>query len=162
MRTKRALSIIVLLSLNFYACNHSGNTKKTIPNLENDHSVKALFLSTIEGFNQGNLKLFLANFSDEIHMYGTDGNYVGKEALRKRFAKLFQKFPNMKMEIPELKLKMLSEKVVLVDFQWKLYPMGQGPKYSGIGTGIYLFENDSWSEILEIERTMQVDKELIP
>ena len=93
-------------------------------------------------------------------MFGTDGNYFGQSALRERFKILFEQFPDMKMEIPELNLEILSEEVVLVNFQWKLYPMGQGPAFSGIGSGIYKFSDGQWIEILEVERTTEVDEAL--
>ncbi|TAI47266.1 nuclear transport factor 2 family protein [Flagellimonas allohymeniacidonis] len=162
MKTKQTLGIVVLILLNLSACNPSRNAKKEQLSSEKDHPVKEVFLSGIEAFNQGNLDAFVSNFSKEITMYGTDGNYEGKEALRTRFATLFQQFPNMKMEIPSLKVEVLSEAVVLVDFGWKLYPIGQGPAYSGVGSGIYVNRQDTWIEILEVERTTHVDPELIP
>ena len=59
------------------------------PQKKQDHPVKELYLSTIQAYNDGNLELFLANFSPDIRMYGTDGNYVGKQALRNRFEAIF-------------------------------------------------------------------------
>ena len=80
--------------------------------------------------------------------------------LRERFEVLFQEFPHVKMEIPELKLEILSKEVVLVNFHWKVYPMGQGPAFSGIGSGIYTFNDGQWKEILEVERITEVDEAL--
>jgi hypothetical protein len=127
---------------------------------EENHPVKILYLSSIEALNEGNLDLFLANFASEIKMYGTDGNYFGQNALRERFQNVLQQFPSMRMEIPVLTLEMLSEDVVLVNFKWKVFPMGQGPAYSGIGSGLYTYQNNKWSEILEVETVTHIDKEL--
>lgn len=157
MRTKFFFGLLSLLLLNIYACNQTDN--KGIET-ENAHAVRELYLSSIEAFNKGNLELFLANFAPDIRMYGTDGNYIGHDALHERFKKVFQQQPDMKMEIPELKLEVLSKEVVLVDFKWKLYPMGHGPAYSGIGSGIYTYRNDKWMEILEIETVIHIDEEL--
>lgn len=126
-----------------------------------DHPVKDLYLATIQAFNEGNLELFLANFSSDIRMYGTDGNYVGKQALRDRFQVIFKQFPNKRMEIPELEVEVLSKDNVLVNFSWELYPMGRGPAYSGVGSGVYTLRNGKWIEILEVETVTEVDKELM-
>lgn len=127
---------------------------------EQNHPVKILYLSSIEGFNEGNLDLFLANFAPEIKMYGTDGNYFGQNAVRKRFENVLQQFPNVRMEIPELKLEILSKDIVLVNFKWKVFPMGQGPAFSGIGSGVYMKNGDNWMEILEVETITDVDEAL--
>ncbi|MDW3652342.1 MAG: nuclear transport factor 2 family protein [Bacteroidia bacterium] len=128
---------------------------------QKDHPVKELYLSTIDAFNEGNLELFLANFSSDIRMYGTDGNYVGKQALRDRFQVIFKQFPNKRMEIPELEVEVLSKDNVLVNFKWSLYPMGRGPSYRGVGSGVYTLRNGKWIEILEVETVTEVDKELM-
>jgi len=124
------------------------------------HPVRDLYLSSIKALNDGKLDEFLLNFSSEIKMYGTDGNYFGIVALRERFRNVLQQFPSMRMEIPDLTLEMLSNEVVLVNFEWKVFPMGQGPAYSGIGSGIYTYRNNKWSEILEVETVTHIDKEL--
>jgi len=146
-----------MILLHNLACK---TTNKKHQYTENNHPVKELFLSSIEAFNERNLELFLANFSPEIKMYGTDGRYFGLSSLQERFGILFKQFPDMKMEIPELKTEVLSKEVVLVNFKWKLYPMGQGPAFSGIGSGVYKYLDGKWIEILEVETTTHVDKEL--
>ncbi|MEM7382680.1 MAG: nuclear transport factor 2 family protein [Bacteroidota bacterium] len=155
MRTKLIFGLCIALFQIFYFYGQEGN--KTI---ENDHPVRALFLSTIEAFNEGDLDLFLANFAQEVRMYGTDGVYNGQDALRVRVQAVFKQFPNKRMEIPELHLELLSEEVVMVHFAWKLYPMGQGPAYSGVGTGIYTLINGQWIEVLEVETVTEVDEAL--
>ncbi len=159
MRTIVFFSLLSLIFFNSCAINKA-NFKDSNNYSEENHPVRDLFLSSIEAFNQRKLDLFVANFAPEIKMYGTDGNYFGQNALRERFEILFGQFPNMKMEIPELNLKVLSKEVVLVNFKWKLYPMGQGPAFSGIGSGIYNYSGDKWIEILEVERTTDVDPAL--
>ena len=159
----RSIAYIGMLSFIFLNCIACKKVDKSVDQnfySEENHPVRELFISSIEAFNERNLELFLSNFASEIRMFGTDGNYFGQSALRERFGILFKQFPNMKMEIPELKLDILSREVVLVNFQWKLYPMGQGPAFSGIGSGIYKFEDGQWKEILEVERTTEVDEAL--
>ena len=125
-------------------------------------AVKELYLSSIEAFNARNLDLFLSNFSSDIKMYGTDGMYEGQEALRARFQGIFQRFPNTKMTIPQITLDVLSQEAVLVHFNWKVYPMGEGPAYSGKGSGLYVKREGNWVEVLEAETITEVDDALKP
>lgn len=127
----------------------------------NNHPVEELYMSSIEAFNQGNPDVFLKNFDVDIKMYGTDGMYFGIDALRKRFDGVFKQFPDVRMEIIDFDLEVLSDEIVLVNFKWKVYPIGQGPAYSGLGSGIYVYKQHKWTEILEAERVTEVDKELI-
>ena len=126
-----------------------------------DHPVKDLYLATIQAYNEGKLEVFLANFSEDIRMYGTDGIYQGKQALRNRFEAIFKQFPNSKMEIPELEVEVLSKENVLVNFKWELFPMGRGPAFRGVGSGVYTLREGKWIEILEVETVTEVDKELM-
>ncbi len=155
--------IFISLSLLLLSCHIDGQSYTKEPNIQfttENHPVRGLFLSSIEAFNSGDLELFLSNFSSDIKMYGTDGLYNGKTSLRERFEVVFQQFPNKKMEIPELTLDILSNDIVLVNFKWKLFPMGRGPAYSGIGSGLYVIRRNKWVEILEVETVTEVDEAL--
>ncbi|WP_165776608.1 YybH family protein [Maribacter sp. 4G9] len=158
MRTIVLCSLLSAILFNNCASKKVTNNDDVLK--EENHPVRELYLSSIEALNEGNLDLFLTNFAPEIKMYGTDGNYFGQNALRERFQNVLQQFPDMRMEIPKLTLEMLSKDVVLVNFKWKVFPMNQGPAYSGIGSGIYTYRNNKWSEILEIETVTHIAKEL--
>ncbi len=160
MRTKVFFSLLTTVLFTSIACNNSNVEKNSQNYTEENHPVRILYLSSIEAFNEGNLDLFLANFAPEIKMYGTDGNYFGQNALRERFENVIQQFPKVRMEIPELNLDILSQEIVLVNFKWKVFPMGQGPAFSGIGSGIYMKKGDKWMEILEVETITEVDEAL--
>ncbi|NNL15994.1 MAG: nuclear transport factor 2 family protein [Flavobacteriaceae bacterium] len=158
MQKSMLIPVMSLILLIGYSCKNGTNIGDNY-SAEN-HPVKELFLSSIGAFNQGKVELFLANFASDIKMYGTDGNYFGQDLLKNRFEILFTQFPNMKMEIPKLTLKILSREVVMVNFEWKVYPMGQGPAFSGIGSGIYQKLDGKWLEILEVETITHVDEAL--
>jgi hypothetical protein len=160
MRVKVFFSLIGIILFANIACKNADVKDHNHNYTEDNHPVRLLYLSSIEALNEGDLDLFLANFAPEIKMYGTDGNYFGQNALRERFENVLQQFPKVRMEIPELILKILSNNVVLVNFEWKVFPMGQGPAYNGIGSGLYTYRNNKWAEILEIETVTHVDKEL--
>lgn len=157
---------IIFISVGFLLLGCSTNSQtllkeKKLHDNTTNHPVRALYLSSIEAFNAGKLELFLSNFDSDIKMFGTDGMYIGKDALRQRFKVIFEQFPNKKMEIPELKLQILAEETVLVHFKWKLYPMGQGPAYSGEGSGLYILKDSKWVEILEVETVTDIDEALM-
>lgn len=160
--TKSALifGLLSILMFSLNSCKTAKNNKSDIRLANTDHPVQVLYMSSIDAFNQGNLDSFLENFSLDIKMYGTDGVYFGIDALRNRFDKVFKQFPNVRMEILELKLEILSDAVVLVNFKWRVYPLGKGPAYSGLGSGIYVYKENKWTEILEAERITHMDKEL--
>ncbi len=160
MRTKSFFSLLTMVIFTSISCNNSNVVDDNQNYTKENHPVKSLYLSSIEALNEGNLDLFLANFAPEIKMYGTDGNYFGQNAVRKRFENVLQQFPNVRMEIPELKLEILSKDIVLVNFKWKVYPMGQGPAFSGLGSGVYMNNGDKWMEILEVETITDVDEAL--
>lgn len=160
MRTKVFFSLLTMLFFTFIACNDSNVSGNIQEYTEENHPVKGLYLSSIEALNEGNLDLFLANFAPEIKMYGTDGTYFGENAVRQRFENVLQQFPDVRMEIPELKLEILSKNTVLVNFKWKVFPMGQGPAFTGLGSGVYVKNGDNWMEILEVETITDVDEAL--
>ena len=159
MRTIAPFILMTILFITSISCNHT-NTKNENKFTDDNHPVRTLYLSSIDAFNEGNLDLFVANFAPEIKMYTTDGNYFGQNALRERFENVFQQFPKVRMEVPELKLEILSKDVVFVNFEWKVFPMGQGPAYSGIGSGIYKYQDGKWIEILEVETITHIDQAL--
>ena len=152
---------ISTLLVNLSSCKNSRPDEPRAQFNKDNHPVKELYMSSIEAFNQRNTDVFLKNFDVDIKMYGTDGLYFGRDALRDRFDGVFKQFPNVRMEILEFDLKELSEKIVLVNFKWKVYPMGQGPAYTGLGSGLYMYKDYAWTEILEAERVTEIDKELI-
>lgn len=160
MRTKVFYSLLAMVGLLFMACKNLNSGKINPSYTEENHPVRMLYLSSIEALNEGNLDLFLANFAPEIKMYGTDGTYFGENALRERFEIVLQQFPDVRMEIPELNLELLSPDIVLVNFKWKVFPSGQGPAFSGIGSGIYMKKAGTWMEILEVETVTDVDEAL--
>ncbi len=150
--------LIYALAVVLSACQNEKKPVEAKTSVED--SVREVYLASIEGFNNGDLDAFLINFASNITMYGTDGTYEGHDALRERFQPLLEQFPEMKMDILKLTTEALAEEVVLVHFQWKLYPFGQGPAYEGIGSGVYTNQQGNWREILEVETVTHVDEAL--
>ncbi len=50
--------------------------------------------------------------------------------------------------------------MVITDFKWRVYPMGAGPAFHGVGSGVYILSNGKWTEVLEHETVVKVDEGL--
>ncbi len=124
------------------------------------HPVETFFMSGIEAFNAHDLDLFTKQFDKDIEMYTPTGWLRGKPAVRERFAATFKQFPNVRMEIEDLKVREVVKGTAIVDFKWRVYPLGRGPAFHGVGTGVYVRKNGQWSEVLEHETVTKVDEGL--
>jgi hypothetical protein len=56
----------------------------------------------------------------------------------------------------------VAPRTAVTDFKWRVYPMGQGPAFHGIGSGAYLRRNGKWTEVLEHETVVKIDEGLGP
>ena len=77
-----------------------------------------------------------------------------------RFAQTFKQFPSVRMEIENLRVREIAPGAVVTDFNWRVYPMGQGPAFHGVGSGVYLKRDGKWVEVLEHETVTKVDEGL--
>jgi len=80
--------------------------------------------------------------------------------VRERFAQTFKQFSQVRMEIEELRVRQVARGVAVTDFKWRVYPMGQGPAFHGVGSGVYLLRKGRWVEVLEHETVVKVDEGL--
>lgn len=124
------------------------------------HAVETFFLSGIEAFNKHDLDGFMKQFAGDIEMYTPTGWLRGQQSVRQRFAQTFQQFPKVKMEVEELKVREVAPGTVVTDFKWRVYPMGAGPAFHGVGSGVYILRNGNWVEVLEHETVSKVDEGL--
>lgn len=124
------------------------------------HPVETFFMAGIEAFNAHDLDKFMEQFASDVEMYTPAGWLRGNAAVKERFVQTFKQFPNVKMEIEELKVREVAPKTVIVDFKWKTYPMGKGPAFHGVGSGVYVKRKGKWIEVLEHETVTKVDDEL--
>lgn len=131
-------------------------------NLAKKHPVETFFMSGISSFNAHRLDDFMKQFATDIEMYTPAGWLRGEESVRARFAQTFQQFPSVRMEIENLKVREVTRGTVVTDFQWRVYPLGQGPAFHGIGSGVYVLRNGKWVEVLEHETVVKVDEGLNP
>jgi uncharacterized protein (TIGR02246 family) len=126
------------------------------------HPVEAFFTDGIKAFNAHELDTFMQQFADDVEMYTPTGWLRGHQSVRERFAQTFQQFPKVKMEIENLRVREVSPGTAVTDFNWRVYPMGAGPAFHGVGSGVYVQRNGRWVEVLEHETVVKVDEGLGP
>lgn len=123
--------------------------------------VERHFRAGVAAFNAHRLDEFLEQFAENIDMYTPTGWLRGQVQVRERFAGTFAQFPEVRMEIEELAARQVAPGVVVTDFRWRVFPMGVGPAFHGVGSGVYVRRVDgSWREVLEHETVTHVDEAL--
>lgn len=127
-----------------------------------ENPVKNFFMAGIAAFNAHDLEGFMKQFAEDVEMYTPTGWLRGHQSVRERFAQTFQQFPKVKMEIENLRVREVSPGTAVTDFNWRVYPMGAGPAFHGVGSGVYVQRNGRWVEVLEHETVVKVDEGLGP
>ena len=125
-----------------------------------DDEVRAFFRSGIDAFNAHDLNRFMSQFGADIRMYTPTGWENGYAAVRERFAGTFEQFPHVRMEVDSLRAREIADGVVVTEFQWRVYPTGEGPAFQGVGSGVYVLRGTKWEEVLEHETVTFVDEAL--
>lgn len=124
------------------------------------HPVEDVFRTGIAAFNRHDLDTFMGQWDADIEMYTPTGWLRGGDAVRARFVETFRDFPNVRMEIEDLRVRAITPDVATVDFRWATFPMGNGPAYRGVGSGVYVRRGARWVEVLEHESIVSIDAEL--
>lgn len=153
---KRILTAIAILS----ALSSAAAAQPPATRPAHKHPVEAFFAAGIEAFNAHDLERFVTQFSDDVQMYTPTGWLRGKAAVRGRFQSTFEQFPDVRMEVADLRVQEVSPGTAIVDFNWKVYPMGRGPAFHGVGSGVYVVRDNRWVEVLEHETVTKVDEGL--
>lgn len=126
------------------------------------HPVETFFMSGIASFNAHDLDGFMRQFAEDVEMYTPTGWLRGRAGVRERFAQTFKQFPSVRMVVEDLRVREVARDTVVTDFSWRVYPMGQGPAFHGIGSGVYVRRSGQWVEVLEHETVVKVDEGLVP
>lgn len=148
---KRILALALLATMPAFGIAQTQSQK---------HPVDDFFMSGIAAFNAHNLESFMRQFASDIEMYTPTGWLRGQQEVRQRFAQTFKQFPSVRMEIENLRVREIAPGAVVTDFNWRVYPMGQGPAFHGVGSGVYLKRDGKWVEVLEHETVTKVDEGL--
>jgi uncharacterized protein (TIGR02246 family) len=122
--------------------------------------VRAHYLSGIAAFNAHDIDRFMTQFAPDVRMFTPTGWLHGHSAVRARFVETFAQFPKVRMVVDSLNVRAVSPDVVIVEFNWRVHPMGIGPAFHGVGTGVYARRGTEWVEVLEHETVTRTDPEL--
>ena len=151
---KRSLALAMLLTVApFSLMAQTGSAQR-------EHPVGTFFMSGIAAFNAHDLDGFMKQFATDVEMYTPTGWVRGQAGVRQRFAQTFQQFPSVRMEVEDLRVREVARGAVVTDFKWRVYPMGRGPAFHGVGSGVYIRRNGKWVEVLEHETVVKVDEGL--
>ncbi len=127
-----------------------------------EHPVHAFFLEGIAAFNRHDLDTFMQQFGDDLEMFAADVGWIrGKAAVRERFVGTFRQFPQVRMELRNLRVRAISPDVAVCDYEFSTYPRGSGPAYHGIGSGVYVRRGGRWEEVQEHESLVRIDAALL-
>ena len=159
---RRTIPLLLLVTTIGCAGGLFGSAEDPPGGGNSDDEVRAFFRSGIEAFNEHELNRFMTQFGADIRVYTPTGWVNGYAAVRERFAQTFEQFPDVRMEVDSLEAREVSDGVVATRFRWRVYPMGQGPAFHGVGSGVYVLRGTKWEEVLEHETITQVDEALRP
>jgi uncharacterized protein (TIGR02246 family) len=127
-----------------------------------ENPVKNFFMAGIAAFNAHDLEGFMKQFAEDVEMYTPTGWLRGRASVRERFSQTFKQFPAVRMEVEDLRVREVASGAVVTDFRWRVYPMGKGPAFHGVGSGVYVLRGGGWVEVLEHETVVKVDEGLGP
>jgi uncharacterized protein (TIGR02246 family) len=153
MKLILALATLLTLAPTLVAQTQKGSRK---------HPVETFFMAGITAFNAHDLDGFMKQFAPDVEMYTPTGWLRGRQGVRQRFDQTFTQFPSVRMEVEDLRVREVARGTVVTDFQWRVYPMGQGPAFHGVGSGVYIHRGGKWVEVLEHETVVKVDEGLVP
>jgi len=168
MRLYRTLFLASAVAL-AAACSQHGNPQSAPldggrPTDADDgsvHPVEAKYWEGIAAFNSHDLDAFMQQWDDDIHMYAADAGWLrGKAAVRDRFQRTFDRFPSVRMEIDDLRVREVAPGAATVEFRYRVFPRGSGPAFHGVGSGVYVLRNGRWVEVMEHESITRIDPEL--
>lgn len=151
---KRILALAILSAVASSAFHVQAQSQK--------HPVEKFFMTGIAAFNAHDLDGFMEQFAEDVEMYTPTGWLRGRQSVRERFAQTFRQFPSVKMEVEDLRVREVAPGTVVTDFSWRVYPLGGGPAFHGVGSGVYLQRAGRWVEVLEHETVVKVDEGLTP
>jgi len=128
----------------------------------NARQVERFFMEGIGRFNRHELEPFLKQFHPEMRMFAVTDWLRGESQIRERFSTTFRDFPNVRMEITNLRGRSETPDVVTVEFEFHTYPTGAGAAWHGVGSGVYVKTKQGWREVLEHESVTRKDPGLTP
>ena len=105
----------------------------------------ALSLKLDEAFNKNDASAIAALFTEDGILVTSDGMFSGRQAIEKRYADLFQRWPITTFSGQRYQLNAIDNAVWSVGEWWSTIQSETGPKFEGgYWSAIYIHEGDDW------------------
>ena len=105
----------------------------------------ALGLKLDEAFNKNDASAIAALFTEDGILVASDGMFSGRQAIEKRYADIFQRWPITTFSGQRYQLNAIDNAVWSVGEWWSTIQSETGPKFEGgYWSAIYIHEGDDW------------------
>jgi uncharacterized protein (TIGR02246 family) len=105
----------------------------------------ALSLKLDEAFNKNDASAIATLFTEDGILVALDGMFIGRQAIEKRYADIFQRWPITTFSGQRYQLNAIDNAVWSVGEWWSTIQSETGPKFEGgYWSAIYVHEGDDW------------------
>jgi uncharacterized protein (TIGR02246 family) len=105
----------------------------------------ALSLKLDEAFSRNDASAIAALFTEDGILVASDGMFSGRQAIEKRYADIFQRWPITTFSGQRYQLNAIDNAVWSVGEWWSTIQSETGPKFEGgYWSAIYVHEGDDW------------------
>ena len=105
----------------------------------------AVSLRLEEAFKKNDASAIAALFTEDGILVAADGMFSGRQAIEKRYADLFQRWPITTFSGQRCQLNAIDNAVWAVGEWWGTIQSDTGPKFEGgYWSAIYIHEGDDW------------------
>ena len=105
----------------------------------------ALGLKVEEAFKKNDASAIAALFTEDGILVASDGMFSGRQAIEKRYADIFQRWPITTFSGQRYQLNAIDNAVWSVGEWWSTIQSETGPKFEGgYWSAIYIHEGEDW------------------
>ena len=105
----------------------------------------ALGLKVEEAFKKNDASAIAALFTEDGILVASDGMFSGRQAIEKRYADIFQRWPITTFSGQRYQLNAIDNAVWSVGEWWSTIQSETGPKFEGgYWSAIYIHDGDDW------------------
>jgi len=105
----------------------------------------ALGLKLDEAFNRNDATAIAALFTEDGILVASDGMFSGRQAIEKKYADLFQRWPITTFSSQRYQLNAIDNAVWSVGEWWSTIQSETGPKFEGgYWSAIYIHDGNDW------------------
>jgi uncharacterized protein (TIGR02246 family) len=105
----------------------------------------AVSLKLEEAFKKNDASAIAALFTEDGILVASDGMFSGRQAIEKRYADIFQRWPITTFSGQRYQLNAIDNAVWSVGEWWSTIQSEAGPKFEGgYWSAIYIHEGDDW------------------